>query len=85
VDAAGIMGNPSRVLPALIASEKAMPDNFNASAHLPPPFRPATLGRQYRHRERYEHFGASVNTGSLKDVEVKPRRPFGPCGLRKSG
>jgi len=34
VDAARLMGNPSRVLPALIASEKAMPGNYNASLRL---------------------------------------------------
>ena len=31
VDAASLMENPKRVLPALIASEKAMPKNYNAS------------------------------------------------------
>ena len=31
VDAASIMEDPSRVLPALTASEKAMPNNYNAS------------------------------------------------------
>lgn len=31
VDAASILGDPSRVLPALIASEQAMPNNYNAS------------------------------------------------------
>jgi len=34
VDAARLMGDPSRVLPALIASEKAMPGNYNASLRL---------------------------------------------------
>lgn len=34
VDAASIMGDPFRVLPALIASEKAMPTNYNASLRL---------------------------------------------------
>ncbi|HKD84378.1 MAG TPA: tetratricopeptide repeat protein [Terriglobales bacterium] len=34
VDAAKLMGDPSRVLPALIASEKAMPGNYNASLRL---------------------------------------------------
>ena len=34
VDAAAIMGNPQRVLPALIASEQAMPTNYNASLRL---------------------------------------------------
>jgi len=34
VDAAKLMGDPSRVLPALIASEKAMPENYNASLRL---------------------------------------------------
>lgn len=31
VDAAMLLGDPLRVLPALITSEKAMPDNYNAS------------------------------------------------------
>jgi hypothetical protein len=31
VDAAQLMGNPLRVLPALLASAKAMPNNYNAS------------------------------------------------------
>ena len=31
VDAARVMGQPLRVLPDLIASEKAMPGNYNAS------------------------------------------------------
>ncbi|HSP17205.1 MAG TPA: hypothetical protein VLV78_20850 [Thermoanaerobaculia bacterium] len=31
VDAAGILGDPARVLPALIASERVMPANYNAS------------------------------------------------------
>jgi predicted Zn-dependent protease len=34
VDAAKLMGEPARVLPALIASEKAMPGNYNASPRL---------------------------------------------------
>ena len=34
VDAASLMENPKRVLPALIASEKAMPQNYNASLRL---------------------------------------------------
>lgn len=34
VDAASIMGDPVRVLPALMASEKAMPTNYNASLRL---------------------------------------------------
>jgi predicted negative regulator of RcsB-dependent stress response len=33
-DAAAIMGDPARVIPALIASEKAMPNNYNASLRL---------------------------------------------------
>jgi tetratricopeptide (TPR) repeat protein len=33
-DAAKVMGNPSRVLPALVASEQAMPTNYNASLRL---------------------------------------------------
>jgi hypothetical protein len=31
VDAAGLLEDPMRVLPALVASERAMPDNYNAS------------------------------------------------------
>jgi predicted negative regulator of RcsB-dependent stress response len=34
VDAARVMGDSSRVLPALIASEQAMPNNYNASLRL---------------------------------------------------
>ncbi len=34
VDAAGDLGEPERVLPALFASEKAMPTNYNASLRL---------------------------------------------------
>jgi tetratricopeptide (TPR) repeat protein len=34
VDAASLLGDPSRVLPALIASERAMPNNYNASLRL---------------------------------------------------
>jgi tetratricopeptide (TPR) repeat protein len=34
VDAAGIMDAPARVLPALAASERAMPNNYNASLRL---------------------------------------------------
>lgn len=34
VDAASLLGEPLRVLPALIASERAMPDNYNASLRL---------------------------------------------------
>jgi tetratricopeptide (TPR) repeat protein len=34
VDAASLLEQPERVLPALIASEKAMPDNYNASLRL---------------------------------------------------
>jgi hypothetical protein len=34
VDAAAIMGNPLRVLPALLASAEAMPNNYNASLRL---------------------------------------------------
>jgi tetratricopeptide (TPR) repeat protein len=34
VDAAAILGDPARVLPALVASERAMPDNYNASLRL---------------------------------------------------
>ena len=34
VDAAELMGDPARVLPALIASERAMPTNYNASLRL---------------------------------------------------
>ena len=33
-DIVAIMGDPERVLPALIASEKAMPNNYNASLRL---------------------------------------------------
>jgi tetratricopeptide (TPR) repeat protein len=33
-DAASILGDPSRVLPALTASERAMPNNYNASLRL---------------------------------------------------
>ena len=33
-DAASLLGAPSRVLPALIASERAMPTNYNASLRL---------------------------------------------------
>src|SRR5215831_10095473 len=34
VDAASILGDPSRVLPALVLSEQAMPNNYNASLRL---------------------------------------------------
>jgi tetratricopeptide (TPR) repeat protein len=34
VDAAGLMENPERVIPALEASERAMPGNYNASLRL---------------------------------------------------
>ncbi len=34
VDAASAMGEPARVLPALAASEQAMPENYNASLRL---------------------------------------------------
>src|SRR5215472_3263424 len=34
VDAASILGDPSRVLPALVSSEQAMPNNYNASLRL---------------------------------------------------
>src|SRR5205085_8357448 len=34
VDAARILGDPARVLPALVASERAMPTNYNASLRL---------------------------------------------------
>jgi len=34
VDVAGLLGDPSRVLPALRASERAMPDNYSASLRL---------------------------------------------------
>jgi tetratricopeptide (TPR) repeat protein len=34
VDAASVLGDPLRVLPALIASEQAMPNNYNASLRL---------------------------------------------------
>ena len=34
VDAAGILEQPERVIPALVASEHAMPDNYNASLRL---------------------------------------------------
>jgi thioredoxin-like negative regulator of GroEL len=34
VDAASDLGEPERVLPALLASEKAMPENYNASLRL---------------------------------------------------
>jgi tetratricopeptide (TPR) repeat protein len=34
VDAASVLGDPMRVLPALIASEQAMPNNYNASLRL---------------------------------------------------
>lgn len=34
VDAASLLGDPMRVLPALVASEKAMPNNYNASLRL---------------------------------------------------
>ena len=34
VDAAGILGDPMRVIPALITSEQAMPENYNASLRL---------------------------------------------------
>jgi hypothetical protein len=37
VDAARVMNTPLRVLPALVASEKAMPNNFNASLRVAGP------------------------------------------------
>jgi hypothetical protein len=68
------------------------PNAYTAAMYrLPPLFQPATVGRDYRHRQfsgfaedtwrvsrrlavnagiRYEYFGAPVNTGAVKDVEV---------------
>ncbi|MDQ5837864.1 MAG: tetratricopeptide repeat protein [Acidobacteriota bacterium] len=34
VDAASLLGEPERVIPALVASERLMPDNYNASLRL---------------------------------------------------
>ena len=56
VDAADLLGQPVRVLPALIDSERAMPNNYNASLR---------LAQMFVAAKRYDEAVAACNRGLL--------------------
>jgi predicted negative regulator of RcsB-dependent stress response len=58
VDAASLLEDPTRVLPALVASEKAMPNNYNASLR---------LGQMQTDAKQYDQAIAACDRG-LKHV-----------------
>jgi len=54
VDAADIMEEPARVIPALVASERAMPNNYNASLR---------LAQMEKEAKRYDNAVAACDRG----------------------